>query len=387
MIRYVVAHEVGHTIGLRHNHRASQAYSIEELRDPEFVKKNGNVASIMSYGRYNYVAQPEDKIPVADLIPKLAPYDYFAIEWGYTPFENEEKEDEELAKLTAKQLEDPKLRFGNPNPMEDPSQQTEDLGSDSVLATELGLKNLERVAEYLVEATSNEGENYDQLRNMYDQLVGQLRREMGHVANVVGGVVRTNSYYGDADVQYEPVSPEKQKAAVALINEHAFTVPEFLTRSDILLRLEADGAADRILGMQRSLLGSLMNESRLKRMAENASRSEEDDEAYWPIDLIHDLTDGIFDEIAGDDPEPIDLYRRNLQRAYLDMLIEQVKADSPSSDLPALARYELKRIADLLNSGLAPAVIREDPMTASHLEDLQARLSQALEPRSAENGD
>ena len=380
LIAYVVSHEVGHTLGFPHNMKASSSYTVEELRDEEFTEKNGTEASIMDYGRFNYVAQPGDG---ARLIPIIGPYDEFAVEWGYREFldaETFEEEKEELDKLVARQRDDPKLRFGDPNAGEDPSQQTEDLGSDPVAATEMGLKNLERVAGYLVEATSEEGENYDLLRNMYGQLVAQLSREMGHVANVVGGFVRDNVYYGDADRQYNAVPAEQQKAAVAFLNEHAFNVPGFLLEADVLRRLEADGAADRILGMQRSLLNSLMRSSRLGRMAEQAA-VEPGDDAYLPIDLLVDLTDGIFSEIADDGPAEVDLYRRNLQRAYVDMLIEQVKADSAPSDLPALARGELRRLADHLDGFGNPKGTA--PTTRYHLQDLHARIVQALDPRGS----
>ena len=193
LLAYVTSHEVGHTLGFRHNMKASSSYTVEQLRDPEFTKKYGVEASIMDYGRFNYVAQPGDG---ARLIPIIGPYDEFAVEWGYREFPDAktyEQEKKELDKIVARQLEDPKLRFGDPNPAEDPSQQTEDLGSDPIRATELGLKNIDRVAGYLVKATAKEGENYDLLRNMYTELLDQRNRELGHVANVVGGFVATTS--------------------------------------------------------------------------------------------------------------------------------------------------------------------------------------------------
>src|SRR5262249_50051484 len=161
-------------------------------------------------GRFNYVAQPGDG---ATLIPKIGPYDFFAIEWGYKAFPNArtyEQEKAELDKIAKRQVNDPTLRFGDPNPGEDPSQQTEDLGSDATPATELGLKNIARVAGYLIKATSKPGEDYDLLDEMYRQLLGQRDRELGHVANNIGGFVRNNVYYGDGDKVYDPVPAEQQ---------------------------------------------------------------------------------------------------------------------------------------------------------------------------------
>ena len=311
LVAMVTSHEVGHTLGFRHNMKASSTYTVEQLRDPVFTKKYGVEASIMDYGRFNYVAQPGDG---ARLIPILGPYDDFAVEWGYREFPDAktyEQEKKELEKITARQLEDPKLRFGDPNPREDPSQQTEDLGSDPIRATELGLKNIDRVAGYLVKATAKSGENYDLLRTIYQELLNQRNRELGHVANVVGGSVHTNFWYPDGKKVFAPVPVEQQKKAVQFLNEHAFRIPPALIAPDILDRLESHGSAQRILASQRSLLGVILNETRLDRMSELAARTPSS--AYSPADLVKDLHAEIWSELKAL-PNEIDLYRRNLQR-------------------------------------------------------------------------
>jgi len=376
-LAYVIAHEVGHSLGFPHNMKASSSYTVEQLRDPEFTAKNGTEASIMDYGRFNYVAQPGDG---ARLIPTIGPYDFFAVEWGYRQYADDDAQEEGLRQLVARQIDDPMLRFGNPNPAQDPSQQTEDLGSDSIRATELGLANIDRVAGYLVDATCKEGENYDLLSNMYGSLVGQRDRELGHVANVVGGVVRNNAWFGDAPAQYDPVAAERQREAVAFLNEHAFRTPAALIDPDILLRLEAEGAPDRVLSGQERLLSSLLSESRVKRMAEHATRTEA---AYEPVELVEDLRRGIWSELDAT-PIEVDLYRRNLQRAHVELLAERLASEDAASDLPALARGEL-------NSLLAELVVAFDRAggrtTRLHLEDVAARIRAALDPHGKKGPD
>jgi hypothetical protein len=371
----VIAHEVGHTLGFPHNLKASSSYTVAQLRDPEFTKKNGVEASIMDYGRFNYVAQPGDN---ARLIPTLGPYDYFATEWGYKEFkgaDSYEKEKAALDEIAARQLKDPTLRFGDPNPGEDPSQQTEDLGSDPIAATELGLKNIDRVAGFLVKATSKKGEDYADLENMYEQLLNQRNRELGHVASVVGGFVKNNVYYGDGDRVYVPVPGDQQRKAVGFLVEHAFATPNTLIAPEIELRLEATGAADRVLRGQAALLSTLLSERRVKRMAENAARDPS--HAYEPAQLIDDLSDGIFGELKDSSIET-DLYRRNLQRTFVEQLISAVAQEKHTSDLPALSRGALVNLLGPINIALAK---EKGVTTQRHFADLKARIVQALEPR------
>src|SRR6185503_383175 len=182
---------------------------------------------------------------------------------------------------------DPFLRFGDPNAGVDPTQQTEDLSSDAVRATELGLKNIKRIMGYLVSATCKEGEDYDLLRNMYTQVLAQRDRELGHVASVVGGVVENRLWFGQADRIYSPLSSDRQREAVAFLNRHAFTTPTNLLREEILLRLEPGGAPDRLMNSQRRLLSSLLDDARSKRMTQHATGSP--GTSYTPAQLLNDL--------------------------------------------------------------------------------------------------
>jgi len=348
LIRYVSAHEVGHTIGLQHNMLASSAYTVEQLRDPEHTRRYGNEASIMDYGRFNYVAQPGDG---AYLTPVIAPYDKFVIEWGYKPIPGAttpEEEQEELNRIALRVEEDEWLRFA-PSRGFDPMAQTEDMGSDSIEATRLGLRNIEQIAGLLLEAATEEGENYDDLQELYGRLVGQRDRELGHVVTVVGGVRRTERYAGTEGMVYAPVAKQRQKEAVAFLNEHAFHVPEYLLNEEILGRIDDPGGqgsggppstVSLVESSQRRILNSLFNAGRVDRLIEQGTRFGS--EAYTLEEMMADVRTGIWSEL-GNRQVAIGTYRRNLQRAYLELFDDRLNGETPATnDLRPLIRGELQ---------------------------------------------
>ncbi len=371
LIRFVVTHEVGHSLGFPHNMKASSSYTIEQLRNPEWTKKNGTASSIMDYARYNYVAQPGDG---AGLMPKVGPYDAFAVNWGYREFPKDADEKAELEKIVKVQIDQPIFRFGDPNAGVDSSQQTEDLGSNAVEATKLGLRNLERVAGYLVKATSKPGKDYDLLSVEYSALLAQWSREMGHVANVVGGVQEINLYYGDASRRFFPNPADYQQQAVSFLLEHALSTPTNFTGEDIIARLTAEGTAQRILTAQTALLRNLISTRRVDRLAEIEQTST--NATYAPAKLFSDIRAGLFRELDNTPPD-IDLYRRNLQRSYVDMLFANIKTPVGNSDLPAYSRAELEAIRELIRKG---DVSRAKPVVQLHCKDLTARIARALDP-------
>jgi hypothetical protein len=377
LIRFVVSHEVGHSLGLPHNMKASSSYTIEQLRSAEWTKKNGTAPSIMDYARFNYVAQPGDG---AALTPKIGPYDFFAINWGYREFPKGADEKAELEKLVKVQVDQPIYRFGDANPLVDSTQQTEDLGNNAVVATKLGLLNLERVAAYLVKATSKPGKDYELLDNEYKELFLQWSREMGHVANVVGGVQEINLYYGDADRRFFPNPADYQQDAAAFLVDNAFQTPAKFIGDDIVARLTAEGTAQTVLRAQSQVLANLISRQRIDRMAEVEQAQTKP--TYPPAKLFLDLRNGLFRELNAK-PLDIDLYRRNLQRSYIDLLAADLKSPAPNSDLPAYARSELETIRDLIRKTDTAAA---KPAVQAHLKDLVARITKALDLRATGEG-
>ena len=211
LLRYVVTHEVGHALGLRHNFKAHSAYTVAQLRDREWTQRWGTAASIMDYARFNYVAQPGDK---AGLFPQFGPYDFFAIEWGYKPLNQSgscDDESEELDRMAARQVDEPMLRFGGEDDVSDldPQVNTNVLGSDPIAAADLGLRNIDRVAAMLIPATTRKGQSYTRLVEIYNALVLQRHRELAAVAKIVGGVGETRYQGGRGGIPYVAATAER----------------------------------------------------------------------------------------------------------------------------------------------------------------------------------
>ena len=386
LLAYVVTHEVGHTLGFQHNMKASSLYPVEKLRDPAWVATMSHTPTLMDYARFNYVAQPEDRIPAADLIPKIGPYDTWATMWGYKPIADVASADDEKPTLDAwarEQDDTPWYRFSTPGAGGvDPGQQTEAVGdADAVEATTLGVKNLERVAALLLDATQAPGDPYDDLDELYGRLVGQWATEMSHVAAVVGGFNSQQKHFGQDGVRFTVIPRAIQADAMAFLNAHAFATPMFLVDPAILRRIEPVGVLDRIRSAQARVLRALLTGDRIERLVEQ--EVVDGPGAYAPTDFLADLRDGLWSELDGAQVTT-DAYRRGVQRLYLEFIDDQLNGRSPADgDARPFLRGELRALDAAVAAALARAA---DRATTLHLEDARDQIARTLLPPTGSAG-
>jgi hypothetical protein len=383
LVEYVIAHEVGHTLGFQHNMKASATYAAEKVRDPQWVKTMGHTPTLMDYSRFNYVAQPEDRIPPEDLVPGIGPYDKWATMWGYKQIPGARTPDEEKKTLDSwarEQDAKPWLRFSTADARgSDPGENTEAVGdADAIASTALGIKNLHRVSEMLLTATSRPGEPYDDLEELYGRMLGQWATELSHVAAIVGGFNSQQKHAGQDGVRFVIVPRDRQAAAVRFLNENAFATPTWAIKADILRRIESAGALARVNAAQERVLNSLLSNTRFDRLVEQEAL--DGTAAYKPTDFLAEVRHGIWREIEGPNVR-IDVYRRRLQNSYLDLLSTKLNGrPAVADDYRALIRAELKD----LNAALGVAATRaQDRATRAHIADARDQIAKALDPKFA----
>lgn len=383
LVEYVIAHEVGHTLGFQHNMKASATYPAEKVRNAEWVRTMGHTPTLMDYSRFNYVAQPEDNIPVEDLIPKIGPYDKWATMWGYKPIPGARTPDEEkktLDEWARGQDSKPYLRFSTADARgSDPGENTEAVGdADAIASTTLGIKNLKRVADMLLPATTQMGEPFDDLEELYTSMLGQWTLELNHVTGIVGGFNSQQKHAGQDGVRFVIVPRERQAAAVRFLNENAFATPAWAVKADILRRIEPSGALARVNAAQERILNSLLSNTRFDRLTEQEALDGM--AAYKPADFMSDVRKGIWSELEGG-PVRIDVYRRNLQNSYVDLLSTKLNGrPAVTDDYRALIKAELRD----LSAAIAAAMPRtSDRQTRAHLADARDQIAKALDPKFA----
>jgi ribosomal protein S18 acetylase RimI-like enzyme len=392
LIRFVSSHEVGHTLGLRHNMGSSNRTPVEKLRDKTWVEANGHTASIMDYARFNYVAQPEDNISQAGLFPRIGEYDLWAIEWGYRWNDlDAEAEKKWSNNIIIEKVKNPRLWFGGEGRNPDPRAQTEDLSDNNMKAGEYGIKNLKRLMTNILDWTKEEGDRYENLNEIYSQVLNQYSRYAGHVSKNVGGFYETFKSVEESGNVYEITPKAVQKDAMAWMHKQVFETPTWLMDKKVWDKITGP-TIDPVMNVQQRLLGNLLSTDRLVRLAYSSNR---DANAYGLDEMFTDLQKGVWSELAI--KKPIDMYRRGLQKTYVDKLIEIYNSINSNTSsvgsisfgnifLPDIKKTDigsvvLGQLNQLQSTARASAATYTDKMSRLHLFDIAQRIKNALDKK------
>ncbi len=401
LVRFVVAHEVGHTLGYQHDQKGSSTYPVDSVRSRTWVARMGHSPSIMDYSRFNYTAQPEDGIALEHLIPRVGPWDLYTTRWGYSPIPGASTPDEEwptLDRWSREQDSVPWYRFNlSDSRGADPGDHSEAVGdADPVKATGWGLRSIRQIIPHLVPATVQPGQPYDDLDMMYGRLLQQWTREMNHVAILVGGADAQEKYGGQEGARYRPWPRARQAEAVRFLNQNAFTVPTYFLVDDVLRKIAVEGALARINQAQTSVLNTLFNNRRLERLVEFEALAASRRDVYPLTDFLADVRAGIWSEL-GAGSVSVEPLRRELQRSYLTIVASKVNPPAPAagggggggggfgaqagparatSDVQAAFRAELQTLDGELSRALGRS---SDRITRAHLADARARIKEILD--------
>lgn len=394
LLRFVCSHEVGHTLGLRHNMAASYATPVEKLRDREWLEKYGHTSSIMDYARFNYVAQPEDSLETRHLMPRINDYDKWAIQWGYAPVPGAATAMDEKEQLNAMIIDsvgnNPRLWFGGEGRDFDPRSQREDLGDNAILASSYGIMNLQRIVPYLTEWTRlRKSDSFSNLDQLYDALVKQYENYLFHVVKNIGGIYETPKTMGEKGEVYAPVPEKVQKEALIFLANHIFKQPKWLLTNDILNRIQSPQSKEAVTKTMESVVLNLLGGSRLSRMTFIAERYEDLD-TYTPEEYLDDLNQLVWGDLNVF--YQADNYKRKLQKAYVDHMITLYKPDeakgavsgilaklseeyTSNSDVRSLALNHLIQLQHRIKSTL-PVITHR--MTKAHLQYLEKQLESVI---------
>ena len=362
LLRSIATHEIGHTLGLRHNHRAATAYSVQDLRNPAFANANGTVASIMAYGRFNSVAQPDDG--VTSFVPKLGPYDKFAIEWGYKPLGKKTADEEipELDLMAARHIKEPLLKFGGEDfaAFLDPEVLTENIGRERIPATRLSLASIERASRKLIAATTRLGEDYETLEQTYTRLVNQRSSYLSSVVKMIGGVRETRYLGGRGGETFTRTTPQEQHEAIRFLLDEALVTPKWLVDPQVLNRISMLNVTAPVVNAQKRILSEMLMPVRFRVLEDVESLAPGSGlSAYRYLQLIQR---SIFRETVSSQPKA-DIYRRELQRDF----IEHLKAFSGEAQ-------RFKNFSFMLSAAQTDMLIDLRPAALQSLKEVKAML-------------
>jgi len=367
LIRFVSSHEVGHTLGLRHNFGSSSTVPVDSLRNKSFVIRHGHTPSIMDYARFNYVAQPEDGIGRDGIFPRIGDYDMWAIEWGYRPirYAIDEDLDHQLEEpLTYKAQQNPRLWWGDGETYHnDPRRQTEDLGDDAVKASEYGIRNLKRELKALPKWTDETTDYFGvNLPLMYNQILSQFLRYVGHVSNNIGGTCETfrTSYQGGT--LYQPTPLERQKAALDFIDRHCFQEPVWLRNVPYLQQLTVNPEEVTLIVARVAMMRVMnrLSSDRLNRL--------------WPLPEVMGKVSGLVMKESQSGAR-VSRYRCELQNRFVQSLINNFEgSDATDPDRPVI----LMTLERLRNRTMAASRLAADSATKAHWLSLYDLISRAL---------
>ena len=341
MMRRVISHEIGHALGLPHNMKASSAYPVDSLRSGTFTQKMGIATTIMDYARYNYIAQPGDKN--IRFIRQLGPYDDYSIEWGYRyfPGKSVNEEREILSKFVDQKSLNPIYMFGSS--WGDPNSQTENIGDDPVKASYYGIKNLKIVAENLTKWTYSPNKDYEDLEELYGELLGVYRRYIFHVIGIIGGVnqtlINTNQ---SGSFTYKNVDKQYQIRALNFLDTELWKTPIWLLDKDIVSQINNTDGLYKIETLHERSINSLLSNYRLNRML--SSENSIVGEGLKYNELFDLLYESIFEKI-----NPTNQIDRNLQLSFTKKIISLIEEKDLKDAIKAKAlsiREEINKLSN-----------------------------------------